>query len=130
MYTAIEVADYIVLKCIDDGRPIDCLTLQKLLLCLQCHYIEEFGGRLFKDDFEHHIPYPLVAEPFEKYRCYFGGDISFITRLNKLNPRIKEADREEIDPIIEELSLCSFSALYNKVDELLLKWGESICGSF
>ena len=49
MYDAVELAKYIVSKCIKDEHPISNLQLQKILYYIQKRFVDE-GTRAFSDE--------------------------------------------------------------------------------
>ena len=66
MYKAIDVAKYIVNKCIDDGYPISNLQLQKILYFIQRYYLQK-DDQLFDDDFEAWQFGPVIPAVYYKF---------------------------------------------------------------
>ena len=53
MHTALDIARYIINKCIDLGRPVSNLQLQKILYYVQGEYMKKNDGEpLFSDEIE------------------------------------------------------------------------------
>ena len=63
---AIELAQYIVNKCIYDGHPITNMQLQNILFCIQKDYLQH-GRIAFNDDFEAWTFGPCIPEVFYHY---------------------------------------------------------------
>ena len=51
MYSALELSKYIVTKCINDGKPISNLQLQKILYYIQRDFLKQ-GEPAFSDTIE------------------------------------------------------------------------------
>lgn len=96
MYRAIDVAKYIVTKCVQDSHPISNLQLQKILYYVQKEYIDK-GDLLFSDRIEAWQFGPVVRDVYYKF-CGFGAKtIVFVYE----DIFIDENDKNNIDPIIE-----------------------------
>lgn len=96
MYTAIDLSKYIVSKCIDDGKPISNLQLQKILYYIQKTFLQE-GSIAFLDEIEAWQFGPVVPNVYY-YFCGFGA--MSITNVNDAMP-ISGNDKKIIDSIIE-----------------------------
>ena len=71
MYKAIDLANYIVEKCIKDDNPITNLQLQKILYFIQKDFLKR-GTRAFSDDIEAWKFGPVVPNVYF-YFCGFGA---------------------------------------------------------
>lgn len=111
MYTAKDIAKYIVNKCIEDNRPVSNLQLQKILYFCQREYERTTGLTLFNDDFEA-WPYGPVVPSVYKTFSLFGG--MKINRKIKMDASIDPETCNVIDPIIEE---CSSYAAWDLVSK-------------
>ena len=102
MYPVLEIAKYIVSKCIKDDKRITNLQLQRILYCVQRDFLQKFGKPAFSE--------PIVACPFgavipEVYYEFGGSGAMPIS----LSPEPEETviqsisikERELIDSIIE-----------------------------
>lgn len=97
MYSALQLAKYIVSKCIEDKHPISNLQLQKILYFVQREFLQKRGHSAFKDDIEAWRFGPVVPEVYY-YFCGFGAmPISHLYGTHK----IESADAPLIDGIIE-----------------------------
>ena len=52
MYKALELAKYVVSKCIQDDNPISNLQLQKILFYIQRDYLQNENRAAFADEIE------------------------------------------------------------------------------
>ncbi|NFG59619.1 DUF4065 domain-containing protein [Clostridium botulinum] len=101
MYTALEIAKYIINKCIKLNRPVSNLQLQKILYYVQGEYMKQNNGNsLFEDDIVAWQYGPVVPEVYYNYNFYSSSDISNIQEEVKLLPK----EISIIDPVIEEKS--------------------------
>ena len=96
MYTAIELAKYIVSKCVADNCPISNLQLQKILYYIQKDYLTR-DMLAFSDDIEAWQFGPAVPDVYYHY-CGFGAmPISDA----KESFDVKPEDARYIDAIVE-----------------------------
>ncbi|MEQ8156956.1 MAG: type II toxin-antitoxin system antitoxin SocA domain-containing protein [Clostridiaceae bacterium] len=111
MYKAIDIAKYIINKCIDFGRPVSNLQLQKILYYVQGEFMSQTDGEvLFKDDIKAWKYGPVVPSVYYEYNNYSSSDIT--TRQSDVE--LEDEERNIIDPIIEEMSRLSAWALVQK----------------
>ena len=100
MYMAVQLARYIVSKCIQDGCPISNLQLQKILYYVQKEFLKS-GKPAFSDDLEAWQFGPVVPSVYYLF-CGFGAmPITFFGN-NESPIEIDPADRNVIDQIVEE----------------------------
>ena len=99
MYNALDIAKYIVIKCMNDGRPITNLYLQKLLFYIQREYLFSTDEPLFRDSFEAWKFGPVVPKVYYRY-CGFGGnEINFL--IDTTIQKIDQEDKKIINRITE-----------------------------
>lgn len=98
MYAAVDVAKYIVTKCIKDETPITNLQLQKILYYIQRDYLRLEGSRLFPDEFEAWKFGPVIPAVYYAFSRYGSQPIS----KKYLDIELEKADCEMIDPIVEK----------------------------
>lgn len=96
MYKAIDLANYIVDKCIKDDDPITNLQLQKILYFIQKDFLKR-GARAFSDDIEAWKFGPVVPNVYF-YFCGFGAMPISISRDTVPN---LTSDKNIIDNIVE-----------------------------
>ncbi|MBQ6623932.1 MAG: DUF4065 domain-containing protein, partial [Mogibacterium sp.] len=51
-YSAKDIAEHVVTKCVREQEPITNLHLQKILYFIQRDYVKKIGEPLFADEFE------------------------------------------------------------------------------
>ncbi len=75
MYSAMQIAHYIIDLCNRVGRPVSNLEIQKILYFLQVYYMRVHdGAALFTDDIYAWTYGPVVPEVYYTYNGY-GGSI-------------------------------------------------------
>lgn len=100
MVNVMLLAQYILYKCMNDGKSITNLQLQKILYFIQGKYLSKMGKPLFEVDFEAWQYGPVIRSVYSKY-CGYGA--SDIVMLNAPTEKLDENICRFIDPIIEEL---------------------------
>lgn len=102
--TAINIARYVINKCISLGRPISNLQLQKILYYIQGAFIKSTNGQLlFNEDIEAWQYGPVVPVVYYMYNNYSASTIRDLQSVNELDIGISEI----IDPVIETKSRIS-----------------------
>lgn len=96
MYKALDLANYIVSKCIKDNTPITNLQLQRILYFVQKDFLKR-GSRAFSDDIEAWEFGPVVPNVYF-YFCGFGAMSISISR--DVVPNLA-SDKSIIDNIVE-----------------------------
>ena len=96
MYKAMDLANYIVDKCIKDNAPITNLQLQRLLYFVQKEFLKR-GSLAFSDDIEAWKCGPVVPNVYF-YFCGFGATPISISRDSVPN---LTSDKNIIDNIVE-----------------------------
>lgn len=96
MYKAIDLANYIVDKCIKDNTPITNLQLQRILYIVQKDFLKR-GYRAFSDEIEAWEFGPVVPNVYF-YFCGFGATPISVSR--DIAPNLS-ADKNIIDSIVE-----------------------------
>ncbi len=76
MYTAADVAKYIVSYSTEQGKPISNLKLQKMLYYLWIDYYKSTGRELYADDICAWQFGPVVPEVYYEFCSYAGTPIS------------------------------------------------------
>ncbi len=97
IYSALDIAKYVINKCTIEKHPISNLQLQKILYFLQRKYIVDNGRVLFIDEIQAWQFGPVVPEVYYQY-CGFG---SMAIKMN-YDIDINDDDSGEINDIIEE----------------------------
>lgn len=97
IYSALDVAKYVINKCTVENHPISNLQLQKILYFLQLKYLVDNGRVLFTDEIQAWQFGPVVPEVYYQY-CGFGS--MAITMNYEIN--IDVDDSNQIDAIVEQ----------------------------
>lgn len=101
MHTALEIAQYIINKCINSGKPVSNLQLQKILYYVQGEYMKENNGEpLFEDDIVAWQYGPVVSEVYYHYNIYSSSAITSEQNYIELT----EEEKNIINPIINKKS--------------------------
>lgn len=98
MYTALGLSKYIVSKCVKDGHPISNLQLQKILYCIQVHFLKCGGSAAFLDIMEAWQIGPVVPNV---YYYYCGCGAMPIPFVYEEMADVGAKDKNVIDSIIE-----------------------------
>lgn len=98
MYPAINIAKYIIAKCVREEMPISNLQLQKILYYVQREYFRRTGGPLFFDKIEAWQFGPVVRDVYFTFSVFGGSTI----KLCDENISLEKDVTDIIDPIIEE----------------------------
>lgn len=93
---ALELAKYVLNRCIDDDYPISNLQLQKILYYIQKKYLQEIGKSAFEDEIEAWQFGPVVSSVYSSF-CGFGGNPIFICPKTD---EVKDEMKIIIDPVI------------------------------
>lgn len=87
MYTAMQIARYIINLCYNEKRPVSNLELQKILYFLQVYYMRHNNGTPLFSDLIYAWPYgPVIPDVYYTFNGYGGGlirnsyDVSDITQ--------------------------------------------------
>lgn len=96
MYKALDLANYIVDKCIKDDAPITNLQLQRILYFIQKDFLKS-GSQAFSDYIEAWEFGPVVPNV---YFCFCGFGAMFISISKGAVPNLT-SDKNIIDNIIE-----------------------------
>lgn len=98
-YRALDVANYVVRKSMQDGRPISNLQLQKILYYIQVYFIQTEHRALFSDEIEAWKHGPVVRSVYNRY-CVFGA--ADIYEVEKTTVRFSDSEYNIINKIVEE----------------------------
>ncbi|MCI7126190.1 MAG: DUF4065 domain-containing protein [Agathobaculum sp.] len=109
MYTAKQVARYIINKCSVEENPVSNLKLQKLLYFVWVEYRKSAHARLFNDKIFAWQFGPVVPEVYYDYCAYGGMDID--VRYNGDEIGIAEEDAAVLDASLAKYRNYSVSRL-------------------
>jgi hypothetical protein len=98
-YSSIDVAKYIIRKCILDGKPINAIHLQHIMYRLQAHFLQVERYALFDENFLARITGPVLDNVARRY-CGYGAVNIYEDDMPDVEPTKRE--QEVIDGIIEK----------------------------
>lgn len=107
MESAMNVAKYIVTKCVNDGTPINNTQLQKILYFVQRRYLRTTGEPLFPENFEAWRLGPVIPDV---YYAFCGYGVMKINQKYKYR-EIPACDRSLIDKTVEIYKVYSIAAI-------------------
>ena len=110
MYSARDVAFYIINWCNNNYIAITNLKLQKLLYFIQGGYLNYTGMRLIKDDFYAWQLGPVVPGVYSEFAIYSSSAIPSMTGNTQ---RINDNDIFWIEPILQKYARISTWELVN-----------------
>lgn len=91
MYTALQIAHFIINLCNQNGRPVSNLELQKILYFLQLYHMRSYNGALlFSDDICAWKYGPVVPSVYNIYNGYGGGLIRNFYDCSDINLGIQQ----------------------------------------
>ena len=119
-YAAMDIARYVINYCIDLGKPISNLKLQKILYYIQAAFLVEKGEPCFEDRISRWRHGPVVTDVYNEFKKFIGDNIyekqeeyieyelddelNFKIVTKKFEPRIiNKEDRDLIDKVIKSL---------------------------
>ena len=76
MYSAMDIARYIINFCIDIGNPISNLKLQKILYYVQAAFMLEECEPCFNEEIIKWRHGPVVINVYKSYQRFIGGTIN------------------------------------------------------
>ena len=97
MYSALEVARYIIKRCNESNYSISNLKLQKILYFLQAQFLVEFDTPCFNETIEAWDFGPVVPYVYHKYAVFGAATIPYIDDKGAFS--FSEEDWETIDAV-------------------------------
>lgn len=110
MYSAIDVAKYIILFCKENGYSISNLKLQKLLYFVQAQFLVTTGEPAFSEDIEAWDFGPVVPEVYQYFKVWGSSELPLFLAKDAKS-RIYRRDQKNMDEILEECAPYSASSL-------------------
>lgn len=128
MYNVMDIADYIVERCANAGRPVTNLQLQKILYYVQLNFIRTFSKCAFEDDILALRHGPAVKEVYHKYSVW--GRHEIVPRVPQAaKETFLEKDRELIDRVTDACVLLDPWELVERSHKAGGPWQQSFNGS-
>lgn len=129
MYSALDVADYIVERCANLGRPVSNLQLQKILYYVQLNFLRTFDRCVFEDDILAWRHGPVVKEVYYKYNVF--GRHAIVPRITQTTRGMfLEKDRDLIDRVTDACVQLDPWELVERSHKVGGPWHQSFNGDF
>lgn len=108
-----DIADYIIFKSAEDGRPLNLLKLQKLAYYTQAWHFAIYGQPIAPARFQAWVHGPVSRELYDRFRSNLLFEAVTIENIRPgFNPnRLDPNAREFIDAVLEEYGKFSGSQL-------------------
>lgn len=110
MYSALDVAKYIIFYCKKNGYFVSNLKLQKLLYFVQAQFLVTLGTSAFAEDIEAWDFGPVVPEVYRYFKIWGNSEIPNMF-ANEADMKILKKDQKIIDEILNECAPCSANTL-------------------
>lgn len=104
VYSAANIAKYIINKCTLDGHPIGQITLQNLLYLCQRQHLQDDGEPLFYEDFYAYGIGPSIPSVYFTYSGY--GAAMIASTYPESEMLLSEETMECIDTVVEKYRDC------------------------
>lgn len=124
VYSALDMAKYVINYCVSIGRPISNLQLQKILYFVQGEYFRRTHHLIIDDNFKAWSFGPVISEVYDRYCVYGGGKI-----YERDGFALNESDAEIVDQIISDRSKKSAYELVEESHAKGLAWDNIYNGS-
>lgn len=121
MYSAMNIARYIICECNNRNIDISNLKLQKLLYYAWIRFFARTKTKLFDDDICAWPFGPVVPEVYYKYRVH-GGRPIYVSATECAGETISADDRVIINEILENLGRLSPRALVDMSHATGMPW--------
>lgn len=108
MYSALDVAKYIIDYEASQGRTVSNLRLQKLLYFVQIAFLATKDSQCFNDDLEAWDYGPVVPEVYRKYKIFGSTMIpTAVSNRDQINTVIGNNDQQIINSMLDLLQKCT-----------------------
>ncbi|SIS49202.1 Panacea domain-containing protein [Salimicrobium salexigens] len=106
VYRAMTIANYVVEKASELGRPVSNLQLQKILYYLQLHYLGKKGEPLLAEPIEKWKFGPVIPNVYHEFKRFGSSPISFMIEdeLFMEDEFVDDEDEKFIDVVVNNLS--------------------------
>ena len=110
MYSAIDVAKYIIWYSKEKGYTVSNLKLQKILYFVQAAFLVDCDSPCFKENIEAWDFGPVVSEVYHYFKIFGSADIPKNVGINA-ETAIMRSDRQIINEMVDQCAEYSASAL-------------------
>lgn len=111
MTTALNLANYIITKCINDNTPVTNIELQTILYSIQEQHIKKYNKPIFNDNIEAWKFGPCIPDIYYAF-CHFG------TMPIIIKPRAKINLDKDLDLINSTISTVINADFYELLTEI------------
>ncbi|MCD7824027.1 MAG: DUF4065 domain-containing protein [Oscillospiraceae bacterium] len=111
MYSALDVARYIVDKCNAALSAITNLKLQKILYFVQAEFLVKKHTPCFSEDIYAWNYGPVVPSVYREYKVYGGSSIPSFSKRDRKEYGIADSDMELINEVVKQCQRYSASEL-------------------
>ena len=101
MYDVHLIAEYVIHRCAQNGRPLSNLKLQKILYFIQAEFLVAMNKPCFEDDIEAWSSGPVVPAVYSEYRIYGGTNIPDQGNAFEIIP---QRDKDRLDAIMDNVA--------------------------
>lgn len=109
MYSAIDIAKYIILQCNNSCKTISNLKLQKILYFVQAEFLVSQNAPCFREEIEAWDFGPVIPDVYHRYKVYGSASIPKICEDGYCP--FSHEDKILADGIIDQCSKYSASTL-------------------
>ena len=110
MYSAVDVARYVIWYCKRQGYSISNLKLQKILYFVQAEFLVNTGKPCFSEEIEAWDFGPVVPEVYHEFKIFGSADIPRAVCMNA-DELILKKDRKIINEMVDQCAHYTASAL-------------------
>lgn len=116
-YTALDIARYTISYCMQSGKPISNLKLQKMLYYMWIEYYKSTKHELFLDRIFAWPLGPVVPETYYEFCSYAGNPIT-----KEYKVEIDDKTKSVIDSIIDNYIPLTASTLVSRSHQKGMPW--------
>lgn len=117
LYSALEIARYVITECTRRQKPLSNLKLQKILYFIWIDYFRVSGRFIFSDDICAWRLGPVVPIVYYEYCSYAGRPI-----CNVYQTMVSEDDQQILNSILDSYIDVSASALVDRTHQNGTAW--------
>ena len=118
LYSAVDIAKYVVTRCIEKQNPISNLKLQKMLYFIWIDFYKKTSEELFFDEFCAWQFGPVVPDAYYEF-CHYAGRPIFTAYYEVV---LESRDEKLIDGIIDSYISVPVSVLVSKSNRIGGAW--------
>lgn len=114
MYSALDIANYIIIREAEQGRSVSNLRLQKLLYFVQAFFLVNTENPIFSDDIESWDFGPVIPKVYHRYKYYgSSGILTMAIDIDSI-PELSLKEKYMIDEVLDYCAKYNTSFLVDK----------------